>query len=412
MAANVRIARKLFLFSNIVFSLTIFKLTSFICYYQSVFQGDMMQVPFRIKLADPGISSNEERAAIETLRSGQLVKGPKCVAFESLLAERTCRKHAIVASSGTAALVASMYAMGIGAGSKVIVPGLTFPAPAAAAAFLGAQLVVVDVDYDTLNVSASILEEHLAAGDVSLVVAIDQFGMPAPISELAGVADQFNVPILVDAACSIGSVLDGSPCGSFGQAAIFSFHPRKVITTGEGGAVLTDDDRIMRSVRKLVNHGIEKGQFASIGINMRLGEVPASIGLSQLGRLDQIVKHRRILAKRYLRLPLRFQVAPKGGETNFQTMVAILPERFDETDRAGLFRVLGDSGVELGIAGYSLMCVPSIVDRFGGSPGDTPVATEVHRRGFALPLHDGLTVEEVDEVVVLVQNWLTANGVK
>ncbi|HUT78673.1 MAG TPA: aminotransferase class I/II-fold pyridoxal phosphate-dependent enzyme, partial [Polyangia bacterium] len=230
----------------------------------------------RIKLADPGITADDERAVIETLGSGRLVSGPRVAAFEEALARRAERKHAVAVSSGTAALHIAMEALGVTGGSTVIVPALTFPSPAVAAARLGARVRVCDVEPDTMNLSARTLEPVLD-DEVSLVIAIDQFGVPAPFPEIAAVTATRGVPVLVDAACSLGSSFGGKPCGSFGAAAIFSFHPRKVVTTGEGGALLTDDGAVRDRARLLRNIGMEGGDLLALGLNLRLSELGAAL---------------------------------------------------------------------------------------------------------------------------------------
>ncbi len=365
----------------------------------------------RIKLADPGITDADKEGMLQVLDSGQLVNGPQGAAFEQALLEVTNRKNAVVLSSGTAALLASMKALGIGHGSTVVVPGFTFPAPAAAAAFLGADVRVCDVDRKTFCISPATLEPLLEE-DISLVVAIDQFGMPAPTPDIEDMLSSRGIPVLVDAACSLGSVLDNQPCGSFGTASILSFHPRKVITTGEGGAVLTNYQQVGSRVRQISNHGIKNGSFASIGLNLRLSEIAASLGLSQLARLDAIVERRRALARRYQdALPLTFQKTPPGAMTNYQTLVAVLPASLDATRRATLIATLKEEGMEATIASYCLAEIPHMRKRFGIDPIETPVALSLHERAMALPLHPGLSDKDVDQVIEVMQSWLYKYGI-
>jgi perosamine synthetase len=361
----------------------------------------------RIKLADPGVTAGDERAVIEALRSGWLSGGPRVPALEADLARRTGRAHAVAVSSGTAALHVAMEALGVGPGSTVVVPALTFPSPAVAAARLGARVRVCDVEPATMNLSARTLAPLLDAG-TSLVVAIDQFGVPAPFPEIEALAADRGAPVLVDAACSLGSSLGGRPCGSFGAAAIFSFHPRKLVTTGEGGALLTDDRHLAHRARLLRNIGMGDGGFEDLGSNLRLPELGAALGRSQLARLDGMLERRRELAARYLRgLPaLRFQQAPDRAEVNFQTLAAVLPEGFSEGDRDGLRAALRGRGVELGIASHCLGALPGLAARLGIDAAGTPAALEIHRRGLALPLHPGLDEAAVDEVIELVNRWM------
>jgi perosamine synthetase len=369
-----------------------------------------MVQPVRIKLDDPGITAADERAALAALRSGQLVSGPRVADLEGALAALTGRRHVVAVSSGTAALLAALEVLGIGPGSTVVVPALTFPAPAIAAAALGAAVRVCDVDSRTLNLSPRTIEPLLDES-VSLVIAIDQFGVPAPIPQIERLLATRGIPLLVDAACSLGSSLDGQPCGSFGVVATFSFHPRKVLTTGEGGAVLTDDDALAGAVRRYCNIGMEDGRFRALGLNLRLPEVSAAIGLSQLDRLGDTVARRRELATRYHeRLPLAFQDAPAGAVVNQQTCVALLPRDLGPGARDELIAHLAAAGIEAGLASYCLEALPWIAAELGIDPGEAPQAMQAHRRGIALPLHPGLAEGEVDEVARLVRNWLVERG--
>jgi dTDP-4-amino-4,6-dideoxygalactose transaminase len=365
---------------------------------------------FKIKLDDPGIDDGDERAAGEVLRSGRLVCGPRVAELEARLAERTGRRHAVCVSSGTAALYLALEAMGVGAESTVVVPALTFPAPAVAAAMLGAEVRLCDVDRETLNLSVATLEPVLD-DRVSLVVAIDQFGNPAPLPELEALLGTSGIPILVDAACSLGSTLGGRPCGALGAAAVLSFHPRKVITTGEGGAVLTDDERLAVQARRGRNIGMEGREFVGLGLNLRPSEIGAAIGASQLARLDRTLEHRLALAERYLSgLPLEFQRELPGAVANRQTVAARLPEGFDRAARDALIAEMAAAGVELGIPSYCVGALDWLAERLGVDAESTPVALDVHRRGVALPLHAGLAESDVDEVIERVGGWLGAHG--
>ncbi len=369
-----------------------------------------MAEKIRIKLDDPGIDPSDKAAAIAVLETGQLVNGSRGRKFERKLQHTTGRRHGTVVSSGTAALLAAMRAFGIGPGSTVVVPAFTFPAPASVAGFLGAAVRLCDVDPKTFCVSPATLEPHLD-DSVSLVVAVDQFGVPAPVPDLERLLNPRGIPLLVDAACSLGSTLNGEPCGSLGSAATLSFHPRKVITTGEGGAVLTDYEQVASRVKWVVNHGIEAGEFASYGLNLRMSEVAAAIGSSQIKRLDMIVKRRRLLARRYFSLPLQFQEAPDGAMVNYQTLAAVLPDQLGAAERADLISTLRKKGIEANIASYCIGAVPALSRKFNVAPDATPAAHDLHHRGIALPLHQGLGESHIDEVAGAVFDWLNKRGV-
>ena len=359
----------------------------------------------KIKLAAPEITSHQEQAIIEVLRSGNLVAGQQVRLFEKKLCQITHRKFAVMVSSGTAALIAAMKALKTGRGSVVIVPAFTFPAPALAAHFLGARVVFCDVDPATLNMSVKTLMPHIDK-NVSLVVPIDQFGVPSPVDEIEEALKPYRIPVLVDAACSIGSTLNKKPCGSLGKMAIFSFHPRKIITTAEGGAVLTDNETLAKNILRFRNIGMENGEFISSGINLRPSEMGAAMGLYQLNQLDKIIKKRLDFGRRYKKLNVSFQKAPENTTVNNQTMAALLPAQVKENGRDNLRRYLADNGVESQVASYCIGLLPNLAKCFNTDYTQTPAASMAHKFGIALPLHNKLTNEDIDYVVCLVEKWL------
>lgn len=359
----------------------------------------------RIKLADPNVEKPEMAAVDEVLRSGTLVRGAEIRRFEAALQRLTGRRNAVAVSSGSMALLAAMNCLGAGPGSTVVVPALTFPAPAFVASFLGATVRTADVDPVTFNVSAATLASTIDV-DTTLVVAIDQFGLPAPVEEIETVLTPARIPLLVDAACSLGATYKDAPAGSFGTMAVFSFHPRKIVTTGEGGAVLTDDDTLARKIRLLADQGMLGGEFHGIGLNLRLGEINAAIGTEQLNRLDEILKMRRLLAERYRQLPLQFQEAYPGAVSAHQTLTALLPDGYTAKDRNALLTHLAERGIEAGVASCCLGAVPAIAEALKLDARRTPNALAIHERGVALPLHPGLRLADVDEVLNVVHDWL------
>lgn len=360
-----------------------------------------------IKLADPCAADAETRAAAEVIRSGRLVLGPRVEELEARLARLAGRAHAVAVSSGTAALLAAMREGGIGPGKTVVVPALAFPAAAQAAAFLGARVVPCDVEPDTLNASARTVDEALArSGGADLVVAVDLFGVPADAPAIEELLAPRGIPLLVDAACSIGASLGGRPCGSFGASAIFSFHPRKLVTTGEGGAVVTDDPDLAARLRRFRNVGAEGGVFRGVGLNLRPSEIGAAIGCVQLDGLGEAIARRGALAARYASLALRFQGAPEGARRNHQTFAALLPARFGAGDRDALLAALAADGIEAQVASHCLGALGPLSAALAVGAEHTPVSLEAARLGVALPLHGALGEAEVDRVAAAVRSWL------
>ncbi len=350
-----------------------------------------------IRLARPWIGEEEVAAATEALESGMLVQGARVAAFEQALAERSQRAHAVACGSGTAALEMALSAIGV-SGGDVLCPDLSWPSPAHAIVRAGARPVLVDIDPSSWNAGAEAFARARTDATVAAVV-IDQFGTPADHPAIAAALPE--LPILVDAACSLGATVGDRPSASFGVIACSSFHPRKLITTGEGGVCLTDDDALAVALRTLRNHGQRgPGEFTRAAGNQRMTEMAAAIGSAQMARLDAIVERRRALAERYLAaLPAGFGVqrAPEGSTSNWQTFGVTLPETCTREDRDALIAHLRAHGVEAGRLSYALHRIGSLRERHGGGP--FPVAERVEDLGLALPLHP--LMEESDPERVL-----------
>jgi perosamine synthetase len=262
------------------------------------------------------------------------------------------------------------------------------------AEWVGATPRLVDVDPGTWNGTA----EALAAARTDATrcaIAIDQFGVPAEHPAIA--AALAGLPIVEDAACAIGSTLDGRPCGSFGDVSCLSFHPRKVVTTGEGGACLTDDDGLAEELRILRNHGQRAvGDFARSGPNERLTEMQAAIGLVQLDRLDGMVRRRREICDAYREalpgLGLTGQTHPAGAAVNEQTFGVVVSAGMD---RDAVIASLQAQGIGAGILSYALTRIGSLAP-LGQS---APTAEDVVDRGLALPVYPAMADADVADVI-------------
>ena len=377
-----------------------------------------MNTSANIRLALPYHSPQIENAVLSVLRSGWLVAGRHTREFEEKLCLRTGRKHAIAVSSGTGALVAAMAALGIGPHSTVVVPAFTFPAPARAAAFLGARVRLCDVDPETFNLSAATLGQVLDS-NVSLVVGIDQFGAPCPAESIGEMCARYGIPLLMDAACAIGARLNGRPCGSFGAVSILSFHPRKLVTTGQGGAVLTDDDAIAGAVRAFRTDGQHGQGFLKVGFDLRPSEMGCAIGAVQLDFLDEILERRQALAAHYRKLPFPQQRLIPGAVSNYQSMVVTLTalgEVPGETEAVrfgnpqAFISYLASMGIECGPGSYHLAQLKWLQALDNPAPTDTPNSARCHASTVALPIHCALSDDDVKRVVEACQQWLLQKG--
>jgi perosamine synthetase len=345
-----------------------------------------------IRLAKPWIGEDEQRAVAAVLESGQLVQGALVERFEHAIAALVGRRHAVAVSSGTSALQLALKAMQIGPGDEVLCPALSWPSPAHAVRVAGAKARFVDVDQDEWNSSAEALRAA-RNGSTRAAIVIDQFGNPARAEEIREALGA--LPIIEDAACALGSRFANGPCGSLGKVSCLSFHPRKILTTGEGGMCLTDDDDIAEKLRMLRNHGQLREEFVVAAGNSRMTEIAAALGLAQLQRLDDIIVRRRALAGLYrqaLEGELDLQSTPAGAESNYQTFGVILPQGFD---RKAVREKLEERGIEAGLLSFAIHKLGS----FAGSDASLPIAEHIAARGIALPLYPQMRDAEVDDVV-------------
>ena len=354
-----------------------------------------------IRLSRPTFGGEERDAIAQILASGMLVQGERVARFEAEVAERCGREHAIAVSNGTSALELSLVALGVGPGDEVLVPDLTWPSPAHAVALRGARPVLVDVDPDEWNATPDAFAAARTPRTVAAIV-IDQFGFPARQEAIARALP--GLAIIEDAACAIGASITKKPCGSFGAIACFSFHPRKVLVTGEGGMCVTDDTALAARLRRLRNHGQDApGVFGEPGGNHRMTELAAAIGIAQLARLDERLETRRRLAERYrAALPeLAFQRAAPEAQPSVQTMGVVLPKG---TDPSSVRTALRERGVEAGLLSYALHRLPSLA---GAAAGSFPNAERLADRGIALPLHSELGEDDQDLVIAALRSILS-----
>ena len=363
----------------------------------------------RIPLAKPSFDEREVEAVRRVLSSGWVVQGPEVEAFESAIAKMHHARQCIAVSSGTAALHVCYLALGIGPGDLVFIPSFAWPSAANMAMVVGARPVFVDVLPDTYNIDPADLRKRIQEcierkwGTPRAIVPVHEFGLPVDIDAMLQIAEEYKMELIEDAACALGATRNGKPVGTFGRMGIFSFHPRKAITTGEGGAIVTNDDSLAEKCRMWRNHGqvFDNGErdFQVAGLNYRMTEIQAAIGQVQLEKFPEILRKRREIALQYLKglsecpgiiLPT------DSSEHTWQTFMVVLKEG---KDRSSIIGKLAEHGVGAGPGSMSGHCISIYRKSFGYKAEDLPISARLDLQGLALPLYERLSDQQQKEVV-------------
>jgi len=357
-----------------------------------------------IRLTKPFTDEDELREIAGVLASGHLTQGPKVAEFEAGVAKVVGCEHAIAVSSATAALHLAVSALDIGPGDEVVVADFTYPATGNVVALRGATPVLADIDLGGFGLDPAALEP-LLRDRTRAVIVVHPFGVAAPLTDIARLCGGRGIPIIEDAACAIGATYLGRQVGSFGAMGCFSFHPRKGITTGEGGMVTTNDNGLADRIRLLRNHGAVKSgsslAFVEAGYNYRMSDLLAAVGVAQLRKLDAILTARRAVARHYsaglsdirgLRCPLE----PEGAVHTYQSYVILLDAR---ADRDIFLACLRGQGIECTIGTYALHAQPFFSQSYGYVPGQLPQSWTAYNQTVTLPLFAGMTEAEITTVI-------------
>lgn len=369
-----------------------------------------------IPVIRPWLGEEEAAAAAATVASGWIAQGPRVAEFEEKFAEAFGTGHAVAVSSCTAALHLALITAGIGPGDEVIVPSLSFIATANAVRYVGAQPIFADVDLATQNLVPETVTPHLTSR-TRAVILVDQAGVPADLDRLRALCDPRGIAVIEDAACAAGSTYRGRPAGASAGLAAYSFHPRKLITTGEGGMVSTPDASVASRIRRLREHGMNVSaterhrsqqpvieHYTEVGFNFRMTDIQAAIGLVQLRKLGRLVARRRDQAERYQRLlscipGLETIGDPDYGTTNYQSFWIMLPDDAP-VSRDEMLRSLAEAGVSARRGIMAVHLEPAYADR---THGMLPVTELLTARSLILPLFHNMTKEQQDIVVSAVR---------
>jgi dTDP-4-amino-4,6-dideoxygalactose transaminase len=370
----------------------------------------------KIPVMIPMLGEEEAQAAAEAVRSGWVAQGPRVARFEREFAAVVGAGHGVAVSSCTTALHLALVLLDIKPGDEVVVPSLSFIATANAVRYVGATPVFADVDLATGNITVETVDA-VRTPRTRAVIAVHQGGMPFDTAALRKAADGWGVGLVEDAACAAGSTAYGQPAGAGAAIAAWSFHPRKLITTGEGGMVTVDAAEWAGRLRRLREHGMNVSAadrhastqpvleaYLETAYNYRMTDIQAAVGLVQLGRLAGLVAQRRSLAARYHELlagieglvPVR---DPAYGQTNYQSFWVLL-----DGFPAGRDEVLTELAAQGVSARRGIMAAhlePAYADV---TPGPLPVTERLTRESLILPLHHALTADDQDHIVGVLRD--------
>ena len=370
----------------------------------------MKKVSLPIFLSRPGLNDEDISNVVEVLKSGNLVQGEKVLELEEKTSLYLNSKKCSAVSNGTASLHLALIALGVGPGDEVIIPALSYIATGNVVEIVGAKPIFVDVDLDTFNIDASEIESKITK-NTKCIMQVHEFGLCASMEEIMKISKKHNIPVIEDAACALGASLNGKAAGTFGEFGSFSLHPRKSITSGEGGLLVSNAIELDDKIKILRNHGVDSKTnpptFVAAGYNYRLTDFQAALASSQFNRIDEIISHKRKLVDYYLNnlrtdiLKLPFE--PKNFKHSWQTF-HVLVKNNDLRNKLMMF--LKENKVYVN---YGAQCIPHMDYYQKTYEYDTktlfPNALQSFNCGLALPLDENLTIIEIKHITNLINKF-------
>lgn len=356
-----------------------------------------------VPLTVPSIRQQDIDEVVGVLRSGQLIQGSHVAALERGFEARLGVDHAIAVSNGTATLHLALLALGVGRGDEVVVPAFSFVASANVVELVGARPVFVDVRLADFNIDPGAIDAVITE-NTRAVLPVHEFGHPADIEAIAAIASRHGLPIIEDAACAFGSTYRNRSVGTFGALGSFSLHPRKAVTSGEGGILITNDPVAADFARTMRNHGISDRfgapEFVAAGFNYRMTDFQAALVRGQITRMDDMIEARRRVAQRYdqeIAVPwLRKPAKPLKGSTSWQSYHALLECRIN---RDAVLHLLKSRGIGCSYGAQCIPILPYYAQKYGYRSSDFPSAARAYQQGIVLPMFDTITDEQIDYVV-------------
>lgn len=369
------------------------------------------------------VDEEDIQSVVGVLRSDWLTTGPTVESFERAFAAKVGAKHAIAVSSGTAALHAAAFAAGIGERDEVIVPAMTFAASANCVRYLGGTVVFADVRKDTLTLDVADME-RLITERTRAVIPVDYSGQPADLAEIRALAQANGMLVIEDACHSLGATYRGQSVGTIADMTVFSFHPVKHITTGEGGMITCDDDDRARRLRRFRNHGISTDhrqretlgswfyEMTDLGFNYRLTDLQCALGLSQLGKLSAWVNRRREIAARYLEAltgldGLELPAVLPDRESSWHLFVVQLNLERLRVGRERVFKALRAENIGVNVHYVPVPWHP-YYQALGYTKGSWPAAEAAYERLISLPMFPVMSDADVEDVIAALRKVLGA----
>lgn len=353
-----------------------------------------------IPLASPDIREEDINCVVNVLKSGMLVQGKKVEELENTTSSFLKTEHVVATSNGTSTMHLALVALGIGNGDEVIVPAFSYIATANVVELVGATPIFVDIELDSYNIDITKIEEVITA-KTKAIIPVHEFGLACDIESIMEIARKHSLYVIEDAACALGATYKNKHVGTFGHFGSFSLHPRKAITSGEGGLLIAQTERLYKKVRILRNHGIDiinnKMEFVEAGFNYRLTDIQASLVNSQFNRLAKNLAKKEELAQHYLHSitnpSIKLPSTPNDSTHTWQTFHILMSS---EKERDSTILKLREKGIG---SNYGAQCIPEqkyYLEKYNLEVLTLfPNATKAYKQGLAIPLYEKLSIENI-----------------
>ena len=361
-----------------------------------------------IPLSNPDITELEITAVIDVLKTPQLSLGPKVEEFEELFAKYIGSRYAVAVNSGTSALHLAVKALDISDGDEIITTPFSFIASANCAMFERAKPVFVDIREDTLNIDETKIEKAISS-KTKAILPVHVFGYPCEMNPIINIAKSNNLPIIEDACEAIGAEYHGQKAGTLSDCSVFAFYPNKQMTTGEGGMLVTNSEKIANLCKSLRNQGRDDGMtwlaHSRLGYNYRLSDINCALGIVQLQRIDSILNKRAKVANTYRQELASIEEvilppdAPADITRSWFVYVIQLANCFSEEQRNKIIAILRSNGVGCNSYFPPIHLQPFYVKQFGYNSGDFSVTESISSRTIALPFYNNISEQDIDYVV-------------